>query len=284
MSTLTTKSESQLTPTTLRHAHNSEMSIGWAVLKQNPVRKVPKRDVFNAVLASVAKAFADMNVKSITATERDYMVNELTDNIIARYPAIRVSEIPVAIAHGVRGKYGEFFGLSVVAFERFIEQYLLSEDRARAVKEVFRDEHGRRIPSREEQFATAKSNAFMVLERKKCGQSFSSIAVTVYDFFDRLGLLQFTSDEKYDMMADACRELVSELKYKLFNARGVDRNTTKRDIKAYTAALTGGALTDEQNQHVIRISKRQALDAFLQQVLLEDLDLEKMMEDRKLRF
>jgi len=283
MSTLTTKSnivnrQSEI----VNHTH--EASIGWAVLKQNPVRKVPKRDVFNAVLASVAKAFADMNVKSITATERDYMVNELTDNIIARYPAIRVSEIPVAIAHGVRGRYGEFFGLSVVAFERFIEQYLLSEDRSRAVKEVFRDEQGRRIPSREEQFATAKANALMVLERKRSGQSFSNMAVTVYDCLDRLGLFQFSKDEKYDMMADACRELVSELKYKLFNTRGVDRNTTKRDIKAYTAALTGGALTDEQNQHVIRISKRQALDAFLQQVLLDDLDLEKMMEDRKLRF
>ena len=261
-----------------------ETSIGWAILKQNPVRKVPKRDVFNAVLASVAKAFADMNVKSITSQERDYMVNELTDNIIARYPAIRVSEIPVAIAHGVRGKYGEFFGLSVVAFERFIEQYLLSEDRARAVKEVFRDDQGRRIPSREEQFATAKSNALVVLERKKCRQSFSSMAVTVYDFFDRLGLLQFSPDEKYDLMADACRELVSELKYKLLTASGTNRIPVKRDIKAYTAALTGGAITDEQNQNVIRISKRLALDAFLQQVLLEELDLGRMMEERSLKF
>jgi hypothetical protein len=276
MSTLTTKSG-------IVH-RKSEMEIGWAILKQNPVRKVPKRDVFNAVLASVAKAFADMNVKSITPPDRDYMVNELTDNIISRYPAIRVSEIPVAIAHGVRGRYGEFFGLSVVTFERFIEQYLLSEDRARAVKEVFRDDQGRRIPSREEQFATAKANALMVLERKRSGQSFSSMAVTVYDCFDRLSLLQFSKDEKYDMMADACRELVSELRYKLFNSRGIDRNTIKRDIKAYTAALTGGALTDEQNQNVIRISKRLALDAFLQQILLEELDLGEMMERWKVRF
>ena len=110
------------------------------------------------------------------------------------------------------------------------------------------------------------------------------MAGTVYDFFDRLGLLQFSPDEKYDLMADACRELVSELKYKLLTASGTNRIPVKRDIKAYTAALTGGAITDEQNQNVIRISKRLALDAFLQQVLLEELDLERLMEDRKLRF
>src|SRR5258708_7518999 len=102
----------------------TETSPAWAILSQSPVRKVPKRDVFNMALISVAKAFADLNNKSLSPQERDYMVNELTDNIIARYPAIRVNEIPQAIANGIRGKYGEFYGLSVVAFERFIEQYL----------------------------------------------------------------------------------------------------------------------------------------------------------------
>jgi len=260
------------------------MTIGWAILKQNPVRKVPKRDVFNAVLTGVAKAFADMNVKSVSAPDRDYMVNELTDNIIARYPAIRISEIPVAIGHGVRGRYGEFYGLSVVTFERFIEQYLLSEDRIRAAKEIVRDEVGRRIPSKEEQFATAKSNVMLVLKYKKCGKSFDSMAATVYDFLDRLGLLQFTRDEKYDMMADACRELVGELKYKLQNTSGIERVAIKNDISAYTASLTGGGLTNTQKQEVIRISKRLALDAFLQQVMLEELDLEGMVEMGKGRF
>ncbi|MDO3624683.1 hypothetical protein [Mucilaginibacter sp. BT774] len=88
MSTLTTKSEIVNRKSEIVNP-TSETSIGWAILKQNPVRKVPKRDVFNTVLANVAKAFADMNVKSITSQGRDYMVNELTDNIISRYPAIR---------------------------------------------------------------------------------------------------------------------------------------------------------------------------------------------------
>jgi hypothetical protein len=281
---------SNLTKSEIQHSKSeivnrkSEIEIGWAILKQNPVRKVPKRDVFNAVLTGVAKAFADMNVKSVSAPDRDYMVNELTDNIVARYPAIRISEIPVAIGHGVRGRYGEFYGLSVISFERFIEQYLLSEDRARAVKEIVRDEVGRRIPSKEEQFATAKSNVMLVLKYKKCGKSFDSMAATVYDFLDRLQLLKFTRDEKYDMMADACRELVGELKYKLQNIFGIERVAIKNDISAYTASLTGGGLTDTQKQEVIRVSKRLALDAFLQQVMLEELDLEGMVEAGKGRF
>jgi len=68
MSTQTLTKSSENSAVGIPH---SEMTIGWAILKQNPVRKVPKRDVFNAVLTGVAKAFADMNVKSTSQQDRD---------------------------------------------------------------------------------------------------------------------------------------------------------------------------------------------------------------------
>jgi hypothetical protein len=258
----------------------SDIQTPWAILKQNPVRKVPKREVFNMVLIGVAKAFADLNNKSINPQERDYMVNELTDNIIARYPAIRINEIPVAIANGVRGKYGEFYGLSVVTFERFIEQYLLSEERVQAVKSLPALGTARPAPNKQQQFATAKSNTLMALQRKQADKSFSHMAGSVYDFLDRLQLLHFSRDEKYDMMADACRELVGELKYKLLTAPGHQRPALRHDKDAYTAALKGGALSDEQKQNAIRINKRLALDTFFNQVMMDDMDLDEVVEGK----
>jgi hypothetical protein len=270
----------QLTKSEIEHS-KSEINNGWAVLSQSPVRHFPKRDVFNVVLISVAKSFADLNIKSLTQQDRDYMVNELTDNIIARYPAIRINEIPEAIAQGIRGKYGEFYGLSVISFERFIEQYLLSDERVRAVKALPLPPGTKRIPGKNEQFALAKSNALMALERKKVNKAISSMASSVYDYLDKLQLLQFGKDEKYDMMADACRELVGELRFKLITAPAHERIALRSDAEAYTAALTGGALTDAQKQNIIRISKRLALDAFLQQVMLEELDLGGLIEGKR---
>ncbi|MGZ3814194.1 MAG: hypothetical protein ACXVB0_18285 [Mucilaginibacter sp.] len=259
---------------------NSEIQYGWAILSQSPVRHHPKREVFDMVLVAVAKSFADLNIKSISAQERDYMVNELTDNIILRYPAIRISEIPEAIAQGIRGKYGEFYGLSVVAFERFIAQYLQSDERVRAVKARPEPIVPKRIPDKAEQFALAKSNALMALERKKAGKPISNMASSVYDFLDKLQLLQFSRDEKYDMMADAAREIAAGLRNKLLTAPGHERLALRRDIEAYTDAITGGPLSGLQKQNVIRLSKCLALDAFLNQVILEEFDLEEMMEEK----
>ena len=263
---------------------NSEIQHPWAILKQSPVRKAPKREVFNIVLISVAKSFADLNIKSLAQPDRDYLVNELTDNIIARYPAIRINEIPVAIANGIRGKYGEFYGLSLISFERFIEQYLLSEERVQAVRALPAPEVVKRVPDKEEQFALAKSNALMALQRKQSGKSIAGMASSVYDFLDRLQLLHFSKDEKYDMMADACRELVGELKFKLLTAPAHERMALRRDKDAYIAALTGGALTDGQKQNIVRLSKRMALDAFLNQVIMEEADLGEMVEGKRALF
>jgi hypothetical protein len=108
------------------------------------------------------------------------------------------------------------------------------------------------------------------------------MAGSVYDFLDRLQLLRFSRDEKYDMMADACRELVGDLKYKLLTAPAHQRPALRRDKDAYTAALKGGALTAEQNQNVIRISKRLALDAFFNQVMMEEMNLDAVVEGKRL--
>ncbi|MGZ3871544.1 MAG: hypothetical protein ACXVJD_01430 [Mucilaginibacter sp.] len=254
----------------------------WAILKQQMVNQLPKREVFNTVLISVARAFADMNVKDISDDDRDYLVNELTENIIKYHPAIRLNEIPEAMALGIRGAFGEFYGFSVVTFERFIGQYLLSEKRTRLVKELQPDDPQRTAPDLPTQFATARYNALQALQRKKEGRDLSSIATLVYTFLDRLKLLQFAVAEKHDMMADATRELVKELQLKLMTAREGERNEIRNDIAAYTKAITEHAPVNTRQASLVKMrAKKLALDAFLNNLLLEEGDLEEMIESRK---
>jgi hypothetical protein len=55
----------------------------------------------------------------------------------------------------------------------------------------------------------------------------------------------------------------------------------RRNKDAYTAALKGCALTDEQKQNVVRISKRLTLDAFFNQVMMEGMDLDEVVEGKR---
>lgn len=260
----------------------ARVSKGWAILKQEMVKNLPKRDLFDTVRINVAKAFADTNTKEISDEDRSYLVNELTDNILKYHPAIRLNEIPEAIAQGVRGRYGEFYGLSVVTFLKFIEQYLFSEKRTVLVKECVIDAGPKPVPDLQTQFETAKHNAIHALQRKKDKKDISAISTSVYNFLDRLTLLQFTKNEKYDMMTDATRELIAELKYKLIISPYAERAAIKKDIEAYTAVITEHAGVNQEQFILVKMrAKKLALDAFLNNIILEEEDLGRLIEEKR---
>jgi|GEM_PF-1155693 len=257
-------------------------NTGWAILKQDMINKLPKIDVFNVITMSVARAFADTNTKEISEADRDYLVNQLTDNVIKHYPAIRLNEIPEAVWQGVRGRFGEYYGLSLVTFERFIEQYLLSDKRTGLVKALPADDAPRPAPDPQTQFETAKENALRALQRKRDKKDISAMATSVYNFLDQIKLVVFTTREKNDMMADATRELIEELKYKQLLVPYIERAAIKKDIEAYRNAITERTpVTAEQLTLVKMRAKKLALDAFLNNIILEGEDLGVLIDGRR---
>jgi len=257
-------------------------NTGWAILKQDMINKLPKIDVFNVITMSVARAFADTNTKEISEADRDYLVNQLTDNVIKHYPAIRLNEIPEAVWQGVRGRFGEYYGLSLVTFERFIEQYLLSDKRTGLVKALPADDLPRSAPNLQTQFETAKENALRALQRKRDKKDISAMATSVYNFLDQIKLIEFTTREKNDMMADATRELIEELKYKQLLVPYIERAAIKKDIGAYRNAITEHTpVTEEQLILVKMRAKKLALDAFLNNIILEGEDLGGLIDGRR---
>lgn len=261
------------------------VNTGVAILKQQMVNQLPKKDVFAVVLMSIAKAFIDTATKEISEADRNYLVNELTDNIVKRYPSIRLNEIPEAIWQGVRGRFGEFYGLSLVTFERFIEQHLLSDKRTGLVKALPGDDLPRSAPNLQTQFETAKENALRALQRKRDKKDISAIATSVYNFLDQIKLVEFTTREKNDMMADATRELIEELKYKQLLVPYIGRAAIKKDIEAYRNAITERTpVTAEQLTLVKMRAKKLALDAFLNNIILEGEDLAALINGRRDKF
>jgi len=259
---------------------------GRAILKQAMAVNVPKQELFNMVLISVARAFADMNVKETSEADRDYLVNELTDNIIKYYPAIRLSEIPDAVALGIRGKYGPFYGLSVVTFEGFISAYLYSEKRTCMVRELpVNDDEPRQPPSMESQFETATYNTLQALQRKQNKRDLEVTASSVYNFLDKLKLMNFTTDEKYDMLADAVRSLIAELQFKLTISRMSERAEIKKDMADLKLSITQRVALNDRLICLAKLrAKALALDAFLSNVILEDIDLAALITSRKKLF
>lgn len=230
--------------------------------------------VFESIKAALAISFAHLNAKKLDTAAMDFLANEVTDAIIEKYPGIRISEIKTAFANGIRGEYGEYFGLSVVTFDNFVKSYILSPERANLGKTVPALE-APSMPTSQVMFETAKSNvleAFRSFQNKT--KTFERIALTAYNFLDSIKLITFTNQEKWEFVDEA----KVELKRMLDNQKAIEtRPLERRKLCATIDELANNGCRDQ----VINVSKALALKAFFEGMLLEERDLNKEIDHQR---
>ncbi|WP_231464759.1 hypothetical protein [Pedobacter sp. Leaf132] len=233
--------------------------------------------VFEAIKAALAISFAHLNAKKLDAKDMDFLANEVTDAIIEKYPGIRISEIKTAFAKGIRGEYGEYFGLSVVTFDNFVKSYIFSPERANLGKTVPALE-APTMPTSHVMFETAKSNvveAFRSFQNKT--KTFERIALTAYNFLDSIKLITFSNQEKWDFVDEA----KVELKGMLDNQKVIEtRPAERKKLSSTINELANNGCKDQ----VINVSKALALKSLFECILLEERDLANEIEQQRSLF
>jgi hypothetical protein len=99
---------------------------------------------------------------------------------------------------------------------------------------------------------------------------------------DRLKLINFTTDEKYDMLADAVRSLIKELEFKLTISRMTERAEIKKDITDLKQSIIKRVPLNDRLICLAKLrAKALALDAFLSNIIMEETDLAVLIESKK---
>lgn len=265
---------------------NQELTLNrddHPLLKRSIFHEV-KGEVFAAVAASIARCYADLNQRNPDNNMKDYMANELTDNIISRFPQLRIAEIPIAFANGIRGKYGEYFGLSVISFEQFIAGYLDSEDRMKLMDERNRlllEVKTEKTP--DEIFSLQKISCLEIVQRPE--KTFNLMAPGVYDFLNSLGLID--KDYKEGIMKEALDQLLKEKNSEA--GLCLDRDRRKK-LKAYIDELNTSISNDaidkssEQYREWLRIAKRICMINWFRDMVTNETDLSGLIEAKRAHF
>lgn len=241
------------------------------VLQQPAIRQENGNDIFTVVKASVGKAILDLNWKE--PGDIEYLTKELTRMIQLRFPSIRLIEIPKAIEKGIRKEYGDYHGLSVVTFENFISSYLKSAERIEMGKEIARLSEPKE-PSDDDKFTLAKNLVLDALEAKKRLQIITSPSISIYDFLDRLKLIPFTIDEKWQFIREAEDELKTEKSFE----SSIERDRNKRNnLVAFLERLQSKQEPDAVKQR----AKRIAVNEYLASCLLDEIDIEVLIESKR---
>ena len=64
----------------------------------------------------------------------DFTVSELQKDVTTRYKGLTLQEVEIALTNGVKGDYGEYYGLNIRSFNKFLSEYTFSEERGKALE------------------------------------------------------------------------------------------------------------------------------------------------------
>lgn len=115
---------------------NTFMQQARQILAMPSIKKHKDQEIFEVIVMSLAKSYTDLGMTQPTQKDKDYLANELADLIPRKFPSVRLAEIPLAFSRGIRGKFGSYYGLNVVSFEKFIEGHLSCESREQLARDA----------------------------------------------------------------------------------------------------------------------------------------------------
>jgi hypothetical protein len=198
-----------------------------------------------------------------------------------RFPSMRIVEVPVAFANGIRGKYGEYFGLCVVSFEQFIQGYLNSDDRLKLVMDRNRlllEEKPEPTPN--EKFDTALRLVMDAYEKVKAGKSVGITATTIYAFLNSLGLI--STDYKHGAMEDALPQLVKDKEIEIALCGNLmKRRELNASLEMLKQNIANDILTHQQHDERKRVAKRMVITNWLRDALLNESNLQQVIEQQR---
>ena len=97
---------------------------------------LPENVAKSRLMDIVSKTEFELGYKASDAKHMAMMCNALLEEIKTSFKSIRIDELVIAFKNGARGEFGEFFGLSVVTFNKWINGHQISEKRREALKSI----------------------------------------------------------------------------------------------------------------------------------------------------
>ena len=136
---------------------------------------------------------------------------ELASDLQKRYKLLTLSEVEYVLLNGVKGEYGEYFGVNIVSINKWLRAYYNSDERHAALAERNRPA----LPQRTEPTEEEREQAFLdryklLLDTYRRDGRCVDYGNLVYGWLDKKGLVAFTNGQKNEFIDRARHELIRE--------------------------------------------------------------------------
>jgi hypothetical protein len=233
-----------------------------ALIKNNltglKIREHDDDTIKSSIAILVQKMFL---IAGQTPEKKDITIicREVCNDLQKRYKGMTLNEVDYALNAGVRGEYGEYYGINVVSINKWLRAYYNSEERREAQRSKIFPElalpQSTALTDRE--ILEIKLDAYnKALSLANEGKYVKDRGNLVYNFLDERGKISFTSAEKSAFIDRAKIELEAEARARAKDAR------TPRPVSYFVDEITDNSVTAR--------AKQIALNEYLKRKMMEE--------------
>jgi hypothetical protein len=222
----------------------------------------------------VEKAWSDLGLRSVSDEDFNLLKLNLMNECRMSFYNLTLDELQAAIHNGVRGKYGEVFGLSVIGVTKWLASYMTAMERQEGKKQLEKlKEENKPEPTADEKFTTGKELSVTLFERFKKSSKFDRTVLAVYEFCKYYDLI----DKDYRKgIYVKLRETESGLSTDLFKRRRLNA-----ELELLKDNIQKDILTVDQHNDVLRSAKLIALKNWFNDLIIEEINFDEFIETKR---
>lgn len=233
-------------------------------LKDTKVSAARLPDLAETISSSIEQGIFYLGLNK-NETDRGLLKVAVIEDCRNQFPSLTLAEISLAIKKGVRGEFGQVFGISPKDIFDWLSAFKKDAIRLEAVKELAANDQINRTPTEEEEVQIAMNALNHAWQTFKETGAYVDHGNTIYNILDINGKFSFTKEEKKMFMTSA--------KSRVLDYYAPEKHLGN-DIKMKEMmAIYAQVKEEDSNIRVIGEAKRIALQRFFEQLQAEGKEI-----------
>ena len=238
-----------------------------AALKSKPMAELQpveaKRhlcDVISLTYFSAGQQFPGKDANE-QARHLQVLAAALLEEIKTVFPTIREKEVSEAFRRGVREEYGQYFGLNIISFHKWLKGWQTDEKRVNALRQARAGEQAplRQVMSKDEaEFEWRQIILRRFKEYKTTGVFYSEQPRFEFLEFEKRGLISLTAEAKERIRGLALAKVIESMKIERLNCSHARRQA----INGFIERAQDGKLTKDDCARVKVAASKIAIQEF----------------------
>ena len=209
--------------------------------------------------------------QQITDLELGILVENVMHDLVTEFKHQTYEEIKLAFHYGVRGRFGQFFGLNPATFNGWIRAFLVDHGRLESLKKENRFIlKQKNEPTQEELEIRSKNFALKAFEEFKINGSYDDFGNPVYEYLDKKGLIPFSNKRK--------QEIYEQAKVSLKEKHAPAFASNQREKEIFKSVISKIESAGKDPIEIVRVESRKiALNLFFSELVEMQEELENLL-------